>query len=125
MRTGLWHRPGWIVSVPGVCEDLPDQAIVGSIGAAAVIGRAFGTWLVMDYSITPKEFRQFRALIYQECGINLNEIKTTLLASRRSNGCASGNSSGSKPTTIWLQATGRAMNSRSSRTSSRRIQARS
>ena len=38
----------------------------------------------MDYSITPKEFEQFRALIYQECGISLNESKKTLLVSRLS-----------------------------------------
>ena len=38
----------------------------------------------MDYSITPKEFEQFRALIYQECGINLNDSKKTLLVSRLS-----------------------------------------
>ena len=38
----------------------------------------------MDYSITPKEFEQFRALIYQECGISLNDSKKTLLVSRLS-----------------------------------------
>ena len=38
----------------------------------------------MNYSITPKEFEQFRALIYQECGISLNESKKTLLVSRLS-----------------------------------------
>lgn len=38
----------------------------------------------MDYSITPKEFEQFRELIYQECGISLNESKKTLLVSRLS-----------------------------------------
>jgi chemotaxis protein methyltransferase CheR len=43
-----------------------------------------GAELVMDYSITPKEFEQFRTLIYQECGISLNESKKTLLVSRLS-----------------------------------------
>ena len=38
----------------------------------------------MNYTITPKEFEQFRALIYQECGISLNESKKTLLVSRLS-----------------------------------------
>jgi chemotaxis protein methyltransferase CheR len=38
----------------------------------------------MDYTITPKEFEQFRSLIYQECGISLNESKKTLLVSRLS-----------------------------------------
>ena len=38
----------------------------------------------MDYTITPKEFENFRALIYQECGISLNESKKTLLVSRLS-----------------------------------------
>ncbi|MEO5865261.1 MAG: protein-glutamate O-methyltransferase CheR [Nitrospiraceae bacterium] len=38
----------------------------------------------MEYSISPKEFEQFRALIYQECGISLNESKKTLLVSRLS-----------------------------------------
>ena len=38
----------------------------------------------MDYSISPKEFEQFRALIYQECGISLNDSKKTLLVSRLS-----------------------------------------
>ena len=38
----------------------------------------------MEYSISPKEFEQFRALIYQECGINLNDSKKTLLVSRLS-----------------------------------------
>ena len=38
----------------------------------------------MKYSITPKEFEQFRALIYQESGINLNDNKQTLLVSRLS-----------------------------------------
>ena len=38
----------------------------------------------MDYSITPKEFEQFRALIYQECGISLNESKKPLFVSRLS-----------------------------------------
>ena len=38
----------------------------------------------MDYSITPKEFEQFRTLIYQECGISLNESKKPLLVSRLS-----------------------------------------
>lgn len=38
----------------------------------------------MDYTITPQEFDQFRTLIYQECGISLNESKKTLLVSRLS-----------------------------------------
>ena len=38
----------------------------------------------MDYTITAEEFEQFRALIYQECGISLNESKKTLLVSRLS-----------------------------------------
>jgi chemotaxis protein methyltransferase CheR len=38
----------------------------------------------MDYSITPKEFEQFSALIYRECGIALNESKQALLVSRLS-----------------------------------------
>ncbi|MDP1946020.1 MAG: protein-glutamate O-methyltransferase CheR [Nitrospirota bacterium] len=38
----------------------------------------------MDYTITPKEFENFRALIYQECGISLNDSKKTLLVSRLS-----------------------------------------
>jgi chemotaxis protein methyltransferase CheR len=38
----------------------------------------------MEYKITPKEFEQFRALIYQECGISLNDNKQTLLVSRLS-----------------------------------------
>ena len=38
----------------------------------------------MDYTITSKEFEQFRALIYQSCGISLNESKKILLVSRLS-----------------------------------------
>ncbi|TKB34604.1 MAG: hypothetical protein E8D51_02595, partial [Nitrospira sp.] len=38
----------------------------------------------MEYDISPKEFEQFRALIYQECGISLNDSKKTLLVSRLS-----------------------------------------
>ena len=38
----------------------------------------------MDYSMTAKEFEQFRMRIYQECGINLNDRKKTLLVSRLS-----------------------------------------
>jgi chemotaxis protein methyltransferase CheR len=38
----------------------------------------------MEYTITPKEFEQFRALIYQQCGISLNDNKQTLLVSRLS-----------------------------------------
>ena len=44
----------------------------------------YGAPLDMNYTITPKEFEQFRALIYQECGISLNESKKTLLVSRLS-----------------------------------------
>ena len=44
----------------------------------------YGALLNMDYTITPKEFENFRALIYQECGISLNESKKTLLVSRLS-----------------------------------------
>lgn len=44
----------------------------------------FGVSPVMDYTITPKEFEQFRTLIYQECGISLNESKKILLVSRLS-----------------------------------------
>jgi chemotaxis protein methyltransferase CheR len=39
----------------------------------------------MEYTITPKEFEQFRSLIYEESGISLNESKQTLLVSRLSN----------------------------------------
>jgi chemotaxis protein methyltransferase CheR len=38
----------------------------------------------MEYQITSKEYEQFRALIYQECGINLNDSKQTMLVSRLS-----------------------------------------
>jgi chemotaxis protein methyltransferase CheR len=38
----------------------------------------------MEYAITPKEFEQFRALIYQESGISLNDNKQTMLVSRLS-----------------------------------------
>jgi chemotaxis protein methyltransferase CheR len=38
----------------------------------------------MAYTITPKEFEQFRALIYQVCGISLNDNKQSLLVSRLS-----------------------------------------
>ena len=38
----------------------------------------------MEYSITPKEFQQFRTLIYDESGISLSDQKTSLLASRLS-----------------------------------------
>jgi chemotaxis protein methyltransferase CheR len=44
----------------------------------------FGVSPVMDYTITSKEFEQFRALIYQSCGISLNESKKILLVSRLS-----------------------------------------
>ena len=36
----------------------------------------------MDCTIAPKKFKNFRALIYQECGISLNESKKALLVSR-------------------------------------------
>jgi len=38
----------------------------------------------MEYTITPKEYEQFRTLIYQESGISLNDNKQTLLVSRLS-----------------------------------------
>ena len=38
----------------------------------------------MEYSITAKEFQQFRTLIYDESGISLSDQKTSLLASRLS-----------------------------------------
>jgi len=38
----------------------------------------------MEYTITPKEFEQFRALIYRESGISLNDNKQVLLVSRLS-----------------------------------------
>lgn len=38
----------------------------------------------MDYTISSKEFEQFRELIYQECGISLSDNKKTLLVSRLS-----------------------------------------
>jgi chemotaxis protein methyltransferase CheR len=38
----------------------------------------------MEYQITPREFEQFRDLIYRECGISLSDNKQTLLVSRLS-----------------------------------------
>ena len=40
--------------------------------------------MVVEYQITPREFEQFRDLIYQECGISLSDNKQTLLVSRLS-----------------------------------------
>jgi chemotaxis protein methyltransferase CheR len=51
---------------------------------ARMLFATYGAPLDMNYTITPKEFEQFRALIYQECGISLNESKKTLLVSRLS-----------------------------------------
>ena len=36
----------------------------------------------MNCSITAKEVKLFRALIFQECGINLNDSKNNLFVSR-------------------------------------------
>ena len=38
----------------------------------------------MDYTISSKEFEQFRALIYHECGISLDDSKKPLLVTRLS-----------------------------------------
>lgn len=60
----------------------PESAVtVTAVARLCSLLALFGISLVMDCSITAKEFEPFRALIYHECGISLNDSKKMLFVS--------------------------------------------
>ena len=63
---------------------LHSESVVTATARFCSLFALLGMSLGMDYSMTAKEFEQFRMRIYQECGINLNDRKKTLLVSRLS-----------------------------------------